>query len=73
VPVETDPSFNPGKSEILFRHMMSGYWDISLDGKRFLTIGAAESAVAASAADPQPKINIVLNWFEELKQRVPAK
>jgi len=25
------------------------------------------------AASPQPKINIVVNWFEELKQRVPKK
>ena len=30
---------------------------------------AAEPAVAA----PRPKIHIVINWFEELKKRVPAK
>jgi len=43
-------------------------WDISLDGKRFLMIKESE---ISTAAGPRPKINIVLNWFEELKERVP--
>jgi len=34
-------------------------WDISPDCKRFLTIEPL-------AADAPRKINIVLNWFEEL-------
>jgi hypothetical protein len=49
-------------------------WDISPDGKRFLMMKPPASAGAApAAAAPQPKINIVLNWTEELKQRVPIK
>jgi hypothetical protein len=44
-------------------------WDISHDGKRFLMMKEAGSAASAGP----PKINIVLNWLEELKRRVPGK
>jgi hypothetical protein len=50
-----------------------GNWDISPDGKRFLLLKPPESAGQASAAAGPRKINIILNWFEELKQRVSAK
>jgi len=41
------------------------------DGKRFLMM--KESGSSASAARGPRRINIVLNWTEELKQRVPVK
>jgi Tol biopolymer transport system component len=72
--VTTKPAFSLGTPKALFRSKYvspnttdSGTpWDIGPDGKRFLMI--------KSAADAGPrKINIVLNWFEELKQRVPVK
>jgi Tol biopolymer transport system component len=47
-------------------------WDISPDG-RFLMMKPPASAAAPSEAAGPRKINIVLNWFEELKQRVPVK
>jgi hypothetical protein len=43
-------------------------WDISPDGKRFLMMKESGS----SAGGPR-KINIVVNWIEELKQRVAVK
>jgi serine/threonine protein kinase/Tol biopolymer transport system component len=46
-------------------------WDISPDGKRFLMMKRLDSE--SSAAGGPRRINIVLNWFEELKQRVPMK
>jgi Tol biopolymer transport system component len=46
-------------------------WDISPDGKRFLMIKLPGETTPEKVI-PQPKINIVLNWFEELKQRVPV-
>jgi hypothetical protein len=46
-------------------------WDISLDGKRFLMMKEAGSP--SSAASGPHKISVVLNWTEELKQRVPVK
>jgi serine/threonine protein kinase/Tol biopolymer transport system component len=77
VSVKTEPSFSiVGTPQILFQGtyvQTSGQestpWDISPDGKRFLMIKEPE---ISAAAGPQPKINIVLNWFEELKDRIPA-
>jgi serine/threonine protein kinase/Tol biopolymer transport system component len=77
-PVETTPSFSPGTPKILFQsnyspsNASSGTpWDISPDGKRFLMI-KLPGTVAPGSGGPL-KINIVLNWFEELKQRVPVQ
>ena len=70
VPVETEPTFKPGKPTILFRgpysHNLPDWstWDISPDGKRFLMLKSAD--------ENTHKIVVVLNWFEELKQRVPT-
>jgi serine/threonine-protein kinase len=78
VPVESGPAFNAGKPETLFRGAYVRFsaldgqpWDINPDGKRFLMI--KEPAAVASAGGGPSKINIVINWFEELKQRVPVK
>ncbi len=79
VEVETEPTFKPGKPKVLFKgnyfsapaYCSSTLWDISPDGKRFLMIKPPSSASLAS--EGPRKINIVLNWFEELKQRVPVK
>jgi len=78
VPVETEPAFSAGKPETLFRGAYVRFstgdgqpWDISPDGKRFLMMKEPE-AVAPGGGGPN-KVNIVLNWFEELKQRVPVK
>ncbi len=78
VSVETEPTFKPVKSEILFRknyvHFIRGYWnqwDIHPDGNRFLML--KESSSDATTEETQrPTINIVLNWFEELKEKVPV-
>ena len=45
-------------------------YDITPDGQRFLMVFTGDQTDAAEPARPQ--INIVLNWFEELKQRVPV-
>jgi serine/threonine-protein kinase len=74
VAIETGQTFKAGKPETLFQRTYTSStfgqeghpWDISRDGKRFLMM----KEVATKT--PQ-KINIVLNWFEELKQRVPVK
>ncbi len=41
------------------------YYDISPDGQRFLMIKAVEGSQSG-------QINVVLNWFEELKRLVPT-
>jgi eukaryotic-like serine/threonine-protein kinase len=46
--------------------------DITLDGQRLLGIVAAD--VAGAAGIPAaPQIQVVLNWFTELQQRVPTR
>jgi len=44
------------------------WYDVSPDGRRFLMLNPVES----QASSPT-QINVVLNWFEELKQKVPVK
>jgi eukaryotic-like serine/threonine-protein kinase len=77
VRVETETAFNPGKPTVLFRGTyytpIVGItpWDISPDGKRFLMLKRAASADKPTAAEVPSKINVVVNWFEELKRLVP--
>jgi len=73
VAVNTKPTFSIGAPKALFRGnyvgpaMNSGAsWDISPDGKRFLML-------KEDAGGGPRKINVVLNWFEELKQKVAVK
>jgi hypothetical protein len=40
-------------------------YDVSADGQRFLMVKELEQSPA--------QINVVLNWFEELKRRVPTR
>jgi hypothetical protein len=40
-------------------------FDVSPDGQRFLAIEPTETAQAAN------QINVLINWFEDLKRRVP--
>jgi hypothetical protein len=46
-------------------------YDITPDGKRFIVILNAAQSQTETRSPLQ--IQIVLNWFEELKQRVPVK
>jgi serine/threonine protein kinase len=83
VEIETEPTFKRGNPKILFRGTYLSNsplkitwtpWDIHPNGKKFLMIKPPLSTGAAPPVEaPQPKIIVVTNWFEELKQRVPAK
>jgi serine/threonine-protein kinase len=76
VSVKTQPSFNiVGTPQVLFHGTYVGsHWDISRpDGKRFLMMKPPGTSGGESAAEVPMKINVVLNWFEELKQQVSAK
>jgi serine/threonine-protein kinase len=46
-------------------------YDVTPDGQRFLMIKPAAST--AETSDQPAKVEFVLNWFEELKPRVPLK
>jgi serine/threonine protein kinase len=78
IAVETKPAFSLGTPKTLFRSSNVGStpgagtpWDIHPDGKRFLMMKPPGSAPSAGSG-PQ-KINVVLNWFDELKQRVQVR
>jgi serine/threonine protein kinase/Tol biopolymer transport system component len=82
VDIETEPTFKRGNPKTLFRGTyLSGVsqeraltpWDIHPNGKKFLMIKAPASTGAAPTAAGPRKINIVVNWFEQLKARVPVK
>ncbi len=72
VDIATQPSFTFGKPHMLFEGQYQPLpvpvvnYDVSPDGQRFLMLKPSEQAQAAPT-----QINVVLNWFEELKQRVP--
>jgi eukaryotic-like serine/threonine-protein kinase len=73
VDVTTQPSFSVGKPRMLFEgpYMPTPStfpdYDVSPDGQRFLMLKPVEQTGAAPT-----QINVVLNWFEELKRRVPT-
>jgi serine/threonine-protein kinase len=64
----TEPTFSAGTPTALFEAtFLTAYprsWDVAPDG-RFLVIKPLSNEPA--------RINVVENWFEELKQRVPAE
>jgi eukaryotic-like serine/threonine-protein kinase len=75
VEVTTQPSFSASKPRVLFEgpYLLGlfpnsgGAYDVTSDGQRFLMV---KETAAASTSTAQ--INVVLNWTEELKRRVPA-
>ena len=73
VAIETDPTFQLGTPEVLFPDKYFGRWDIHPDGKRFLMIKPPTVAGSESTFAGPRQINIVLNWFEELKDWLPVE
>jgi serine/threonine-protein kinase len=73
-PTPLGPGFVPGRSRALFP--LEGFrfsgnapaYDIHPDGKRFVMV---------TQGDPPParpeQVNVVFNWFDELRRRVPAR
>jgi eukaryotic-like serine/threonine-protein kinase len=75
VAVQPGSGFTAGTPQMVFEGAYTAVnsgpvYDVSPDGRRFLMIKTAESATASSSP---PQLVVVLNWLEELKQRVPIK
>ena len=73
VPVQTDPTFQHQSPQKVLEWPYDWgnegrSYDVSPDGQRFLAVKQGEADEDA----PPPQINIVQNWFEELKERVPV-
>jgi eukaryotic-like serine/threonine-protein kinase len=73
VDISTQPGFAASTPHMLFQGRYEQppvplhNFDVSPDGQRFLMLKAVEEEQAAPT-----QINVVLNWFEELKRRVPT-
>jgi len=76
VSVRPGDSFEFGTPETLFRQNyfseVGRMWDPSPDGERFLGIKMAAAIDEATGESTLPQMHVVLNWFEELKERVPV-
>ena len=71
VPITAQPTFSAGRPAMLFEgdYLSSPFpatgvtYDVSRDGQRFLMVKEEASAT---------QINVVVNWFEELRRLVPT-
>lgn len=64
VPVQTEPSFSAGTPELLFegRYLQI---DATSDHQRFI-------ATVPKEKEKQDHLNVVVNWFEEVRKRAPS-
>jgi hypothetical protein len=62
VSVKTEPTFTVGTPEVLFEHNIAAY-DVARDGRILIS-----EALDASQASGQ--MNVVINWFEDVKSRM---
>ena len=74
VPVSTKPSFNIGEAVVLPRPFTNSApsshrtYDIGKDGRFFGLVDPAQPEGTITAS-----VQVVLNWFEELKKRLPNR
>jgi serine/threonine-protein kinase len=71
VDISAGPTFQAGTPRVLlegqFQFRLGGLtpdYDVSPDGQRFLVVQGGDANLT--------QLNVVLNWFEELKKRVPS-
>jgi len=68
VDIQTSPAFRVGAPKLLFElHYGAGY-DVAPDDKRFLMLKPAAGQNVGAG-----QLHIVVNWFEELRRRVPVE
>jgi len=67
VAISTRPAFHAGTPQVLFQEQrfMGSDYDVAPDGGRFLMM------IRAGSQAPTGQFHVVVNWFEELKRRVP--
>ena len=71
VDITTEPTFTHGNPTLLFErpYLRVGFrsaYDVTPDGQRFLMVKESEQQLAVT------QLNVVLNWFEELKRLAPV-
>ena len=74
IEVETEPTFDRGNPVELFPRAEPGQvfgrrnYDVNADGQKFVVVMPTGGAAATQSL----QVNVILNWFEELKERVPV-
>ena len=78
IPIQTDPTLgrdNPVEGFVVDPSSLSNNgiprYDVTPDGAHLLASVRA-GRVTATGDDDYRRVNVILNWFEELKERVPA-
>jgi hypothetical protein len=78
VDFEMNPTLKTRKPKLLFEAQyannainasFSPDYSVTADGQRFLMLKLGDQPQSAALT----QINVVVNWFEELKQRVPVR
>src|SRR5262249_23503679 len=64
VAVETGATFRAGAAHVLFEKA-AGDYDVAPDGRRFLMLKPTPAAGDAG------ELHVIVNWFDDLRQRVP--
>ena len=74
VDIETSPAVTSGSPQLIPILSLGGprSFDIMPDGERFVASGPVVVEETEDGEAPAGQINIILNWFEELKERVPV-
>jgi hypothetical protein len=67
VEIQTAPTFRAGLPETLFGLPIGTTWDVAPDGQHFLI------EQIPGAEDGGRRLEAVVNWFDELRLRAPAK
>ena len=74
VSIQTEPTFQAETPRLLFEDSFTesylsatSNYDVTADGQRFVMVQTSQERV-----EPE-SLNIVLNWFEELKRLVPTE
>lgn len=66
VAITAQPQFKAERPKMLFEGPYDEGYDVASNGQRFLMMKAIEQESAPT------QMNLVLNWFEELKRRMPV-
>ncbi|MFQ5742984.1 MAG: protein kinase [Acidobacteriota bacterium] len=71
--VEMEPfsASDPLELSDITRRLFANF-DVTADGQRFLVTVRAGGVDAGDTEPATPRIRVILNWFEELKERVPT-
>jgi serine/threonine-protein kinase len=64
-------SFAPEKPRVWIDKLGGAFWDLAPDGKRVAVVTPV--AAAPEAPKPDHEVVLLLNFFDELRKRVPAK